>query len=133
MLSSWVPDRHKPPCSPALTPNLKTLCLLIPRCSRVQFHAEPLHGCNNGLSLGVPGTPCLECVNDCRIKQKPNYSLSICFNNKNKTLIISLPFINGIIVNTIACAIQDGFPPVELYPSNHMAGMAKDHISACIN
>src|SRR6266446_9041182 len=115
MLPSWVPDWHKPSCSPALHPNLKTLCLLIPRCNRVQVHAEPLHGCNNGVSLVVPGTPCLECINDCRIKQKPHDGLCICFNHKNKTLIIALSCSNGIIVNEIAGAIQDWFPPVELY------------------
>src|SRR5713226_857465 len=59
--------------------------------------------------------------------------MSIRFHDKNKALIIALHFINGIIVNKITCTIQDWFLPVELYPSNHMTGMTKNHISACIN
>src|SRR5438270_1930367 len=113
--------------------NLKTLFLLIPGRSRVQLCTELLHGCNNSFSIDRSGTSCLACFNNCRIKQKPNYALSICFNNKNKTPIIALSFMNGIIVNKIACAIQDWFSPVELYTSNNMTGMTKKNISTCIN
>src|SRR6266436_938499 len=59
--------------------------------------------------------------------------MPISFNEKNKPLIIALDCINGIIINKIACAIQNWLVPVDLYAANDVTRVTKDHIGPCIN